>query len=608
MSQPLGSEFASASIEDWMVLADKVVGDNDFEDVLVRHTAAHLRIDPLYHAGGNEIDDAAVGAPGSFPFTRGAATDNQGGRWDIRQRHDLIDPKIANAAILADLRGGVNSILLRPFGEVSAADLAEALEGVHLDMISVAFDAGPWVDALDDAWHALCASRRLDPGSVRKLRRTDPIAAMVRRGSAGSASLNTIAAAAASAPGRSVDGLVGVDATVWTDRGADEVQEVAWSLATGVSCLRLLVDAEGWPVDLAAQAIEFTYAAQSQQFTTMAKFRAARRCWSRIVSAAGGTAEAAAQRQHAMTPESLFTSVEPHTNLMRSSTAALAAIAAGAPSLTVLPFDVALGQPTELGRRTARNIQLLLQEEAHLGWVTDPGGGSWFIEDHTDNLARRAWEKFQQIEAQGGMIAALERGTVAAELAVRAAERQADERTRTRQWVGANNWIADSGVSEELRPDPWPIVPTGSIPIWRPGEVFAELRVRSASRLVTSALLVMYGSPAELSARSGWVTAALEAGGVGTALSNGLSEPDEAAAAWLAAPQSSAAVICAPDRELARLVPGVTRALRRAGCPRILVAVDPGDHRDLWEQAGVDDFMYDGVDLVQLVDQLGRPE
>ena len=200
-----------------------------------------------------------------------------------------------------------------------------------------------------------------------------------------------------------------VDATRYADAGATEAQALGWAIATGVAYLRSLVEA-GTSVDAAAGLIGFRLAATADQFVTIAALRAARVMWTRVVTASGGSAQAARQYQHAVTATHMYSRRDPWVNLLRGATAALAAGVAGADAVTVLPFDHASGSVDadgSLGRRLARNTQLLLLEESHLARLADPAGGSFYVESLTEELASEGWRVLQDVEASGGIEAAI---------------------------------------------------------------------------------------------------------------------------------------------------------------------------------------------------------
>src|SRR5690606_28697558 len=156
--------------------------------------------------------------------------------------------------------------------------------------------------------------------------------------------------------------------------------------------------------------IAFRFAVDADVFGSITKLRAARLVWHRIATACGGRPDAT--HIHAFSAERMAARREVHVNLLRGTAACFAAAAGGADAITVLPYDHALGQPTELARRLARNTQLILHAEGHLARVVDPAGGSWFAESHTKTLAREAWSLFQMVESGGGIADMLLKGTV----------------------------------------------------------------------------------------------------------------------------------------------------------------------------------------------------
>ena len=175
--------------------------------------------------------------------------------------------------------------------------------------------------------------------------------------------------------------------------------------------------AAGLSADAAFGQLEFRYAATADQFATIAKLRAARRLWARVAQQCGVTADAGGQRQHAVSSWSMMTRRDPWNNILRATLACFAAGVGGADAITVAPFDAAIGQPDRLARRVARNVHALLVEESHVARVIDPAGGSWYVEDLTEQLAVKAWAWFQEIERSGGLRAALAAGLVADRLA-----------------------------------------------------------------------------------------------------------------------------------------------------------------------------------------------
>jgi len=438
---PLGAEFPTPTREQWLALVDKVLAGVPFERKLVSRTADGLRLEPLYTAEDLPGPDPG-GLPGLAPFTRGSSAGSattQG--WDVRQAYDQPSLEEANRAILTDLDRGVTSICLRigpgALPVSSADDLDRVLDGVYLDLAPVVVDAGPLTSDVAGWLEQLWARREVAPSAALAQLGADPLGDLARSGQAGRAS-GEDAEAAVLAMGALAQRLASrypqvrvarVDVTAYADAGATPAQELAYALATGVSYLRGLL-AAGLGIDAAAGQLAFQLTATADQFVTMAKLRALRRCWARVTEACGAAEEARAAHLDVVTAAAMLSRHDPWVNLLRSTLATFAAGAVGADSITVLPFDWAIGQPDDLGQRLARNTHLVLLEEANLARVADPGGGAYLVESLTESLAQEAWTRFQGIEAAGGMAEALRSGRAAAEVEASWQTRLAELATR----------------------------------------------------------------------------------------------------------------------------------------------------------------------------------
>ena len=257
---------------------------------------------------------------------------------------------------------------------------AEAtLKGKGLAGLSSKTPDGLEVDPIYTSEHsALLPGGEADPGVFPFL-----------RGGKASADWTTIEEGESPLP----EGGLRVDASVRVADGAGD--EVAFAWTQGLAALRSM-QAAGLSIDEAAGKIRFTFAAAGEFFVVVAKLRAARHGWARIVSALGGSTAAARMMIHAVTPPSFREDEEPHTNILRYSVAACAAVLGGCDSLTVLPFD---GGKAELAQRLAINTQRILREECLLAGVADAGGGSWFVESLSKEIGDAAWDKSKPVLA-----------------------------------------------------------------------------------------------------------------------------------------------------------------------------------------------------------------
>ncbi|MFE3068589.1 methylmalonyl-CoA mutase family protein [Streptomyces sp. NPDC059247] len=583
----LASEFPDAPHEQWQHLvagvlrkSGKDVSGDAAEDALSTLVEEGIGTRPLYTARDAAPD---AGLPGFAPFVRGGrAEGNVLGGWDVRQQHLTAD----RDAVLTDLENGVTSLWLGVGATgIPVPALASVLDGVYLDLAPVVLDAGDETAAAADELLRLYEERGVPAGTARGNLGADPLGHEARTGRP--ARDPDSAAALARRCADRYPGLraLTVDALPYHEAGGSAAQELGCSLATGVAYLRALTDA-GLDVAPALGQLEFRYAATADQFLTVAKLRAARRLWARVAEACGAP-EAGAQRQHAVTSSVMMTRRDPWVNMLRTTVAALAAGVGGADSVTVLPFDEALGLPDAFARRIARNTSTVLIEESHLSRVTDPAGGSWYVERLTDELAHAAWAFFQDIERSGGQAAALRSGAVGERIATTWAARGARLATRREPVTGVSEF--PNLAEQPVHRTPAPERPSGGLPRVRRDEGYEALRARSDAHLAATGsrprvYLAALGPAAAHSARLAFAANLFRAGGI-EPVTEGTFEESGAREACL----------CSSDAVYEESAATAAAGLRAAGAAHVLLAGRPAAH------PGVDTHLFAGCDAVALL-------
>ncbi|MGB6362211.1 MAG: methylmalonyl-CoA mutase family protein, partial [Thermoanaerobaculia bacterium] len=323
--------------------------------------------------------------------------------------------RAARLGLDGDAEGAAEQIGVEGVTIYSVADLTAAFAGADLVGVALSLDAG--ANALPAAALTLAAlaERGLEPESLDLVFGADPLGALARDGELpGSLSsledeMGSLAVYCQSRLPRSR--ALAVSILPYHDAGAHAVQELAYALATGVHYLRCL-EAAGVEPQAAIDQMVFEFAIGRHLFAEISKLRAARLLWARMARACG-LEEPSPARIHATTSARTLTHRDPWNNLLRVTTQVFAAIAGGADAITSSSFDAVLGKPGTDGRRLARNTQTILAEEAHLGRVLDPAGGSFYVEWLTEEMARSAWTLFQEIESGGGMAQCLGSGLIA---------------------------------------------------------------------------------------------------------------------------------------------------------------------------------------------------
>jgi methylmalonyl-CoA mutase len=537
--------------------------------------------------------------PGEWPYVRGgdALRDVNAG-WKVAEAFPVPGDD-GNAAVLAALTDGVSALRIRVGRSgVAPAELAQLLSGVYLDLVPVILDAGADYAEAGDALLALVdelgPERRpavsIDLGA-------DPLTATLS-GRESPSTEQVVAMATRAAAGSGVRAIT-VDGPAFHNLGANATWELAGAIAAAVAYLRLLTDS-GVSVAQALRQISFRLAADDDQFLTIAKLRAARRLWARVAEVVGDPEDGAAV-VHAETSMPMMTQRDPWVNMLRGTVAAFGAGVGGADTVLVLPFDVAIaggfpGVSNGFSRRIARNTQLLLLEESHVGQVRDPAGGSWFVEDLTEQLAQRAWQQFQEIEARGGFADA--RGYVAQQVAG-IAERRADDIAHRR--------TAITGVNEYPNLEEPPLKQGDSAAeIRRYAAEFEALRDRSDAYLARTgsrpkALLLPLGPLAEHNIRTTFAANLLASGGI-EAMNPGPVDAAGIAAAVTAAGSPAVAVICGTDKRYHDEAAGAVEAARGAGVTTVCLA---GPEQALGDaQHRPDEFLTAKINAVQALSDL----
>ncbi len=487
----------------------------------------------------------------------------RGDGWDVRALLADPDASASHAAALTDLENGVTSLWVQ-VGQsgVAVDDLGAVLDGVLLDLAPIVLDAPS--DPIGAA-RAFADLARGVPGDIELAPGTnlgaDPVGALVRGVSTGSTDA-VVAEAASLARDLGCRALV-VDGTAVHDLGGSDVQELGYVLALGAHYLREL-EAAGIAVDEAATLVEFRVAATDQQFETIAKLRAVRRLWARMLELSGASTDHRQMVLHAVTSRPMMTKYDPWVNMLRTCVAAFAAGVGGADAVTVLPFDSRLGLPDGFSRRIARNTSSLLVEESHVAKVADPAGGAFAVERLTDDLAVAGWEELGRIESAGGVVDGLDglRSRIDAVVAKRAEQIAQRELPLT--------GLTEFPNLHETLPERAPYA-EGALPVRPYGEAFEQLRDEPADAKV---FLATMGTIAAHTARATFAANLFAAGGIDVVNEGRHDDTDAVLAHYGGEP-----VVCLVGHDKAYAAWGgeLATALRGAGAQWVILAGKPID-------------------------------
>ncbi|PCI63053.1 MAG: methylmalonyl-CoA mutase [Kordiimonadales bacterium] len=600
----LAAEFPAATEAEWRSLVEKTLKGRDFDKAMTSHTYDGIAVNGLYTEANARLSPRANGA---------------GGEAALKVPHWNPNAKETNEAILEDLTGGAEGVMLRlsagAFPGVDVSELGVALEDIHLNMASLTLIAGEEYQAASSALLALLDARNYSHDEVHGSLGIDPVGTLAQTGRL----LETVETACKNAVQITRNVLnKGWNLTSFTAdggpyhmAGATEAQELGLALASGVYYLRAM---EGAGLDLteAAGKIQLSLTADADLYLTVAKFRAARLLWAQILKQSG--CGDVCFNVDAISSLRMVSLKDPWVNILRATTACFGASVGGADSICILPHDTMLGISSAHARRIARNIQIVLKEESGTSNVTDPAAGAYAFETITSDLAAKAWEYFQKIEGEGGIVAALRSGVVHSDLEASWAGRRANIAKRKEALTGISEFpnideaplknIGAMPAQNSVLKDAGDTLP--ALPFHRSSEEFEKLRALSDEYVAKgkdrpSIFVANIGSAADFTARSSFAKNFFEAGGIKAVIGVG-GEDEVALGQEFKQSGATIAVICSSDKQYEGYGTAVAAALSGAGAKHIYLAGKPPNTKGL-VAAGVCTFIYMGCDVLVTLEQ-----
>ncbi len=598
--EKLFGEFTPVSSEEWK---NKIVEDlkgADYDKKMIWRTSEGFNVKPFYRK--EDIEGVESSIPGEFPYTRGNRADNN---WLIRQNMPTDDVEAANTDAKRFIEQGGTSIGFSIKGRmVSAEFIAQLLNGIDAEQIELNF--------------AVCAKRTVDFAQLlaeyykaqgvdlQKVRGSieyDPIGKELTRAKILDGYIDNIKSILEALADMPKMRCVAVGAINLCNSGAYITQELGYALAWGNEYLSALTEA-GVPTDRAAKAIKFNFGISSNFFMEIAKFRAARTLWAKIVEQYNPTCKCACKMIiHAATSMFNLTLFDPYVNMLRTQTEAMSAAIAGVESITVSPYDSVYETPTEFARRIAKNQQLILKHESHLDKVVDPAGGSYYIESLTHSIASEAWKLFLEVEAAGGFQKAVREGVVQKAINESGSNRRTALAKRREILLGTNqypNFTETSEGREPLqkfcccgKPEEYK---DGTLNLARLGTEFEELRLtteRSGKR--PKAFMLTIGNLAMRQARAQFSCNFLATAGYEVIDNLGFKSVEEGVSAALEA-KADIVVICSSDDEYAQYAIPAYELLKDKAI--FIVAGAPACTEEL-QAAGIENFIHVRVNVLE---------
>jgi methylmalonyl-CoA mutase len=597
----LFEEFPPVSTETWEEKIKADLKGADYNRKLLWKTMEGFNVRPYYRAEDLENLSHLETFPGEFPFVRGKKKNNND--WFVRQDIQVSDAKKANDKALDILMKGVNSIgfVFDESKDVKVEELEKLLHDICLESIETNFvNAHPSKEVMNWMMQKVVdinANKSDIKGSID----FDPIGYFTQKGvfckSAEKAFEKAKSLIEQTKELTNFQTIV-VHGDYFHNAGSSIVQELAFSLAVGAEYLYQLTQI-GLSVNDIAPKIRFKFSVGSNYFMEIAKLRAARLLWAKIVESFNPCCQEKGKMNiHSETSKWNLTIYDEHVNMLRTTTEAMSAALGSTDSLTILPFDVAHAESTDFSERIARNQQTVLKEEAYFNKVVDPASGSYYIENLTDSIAENAWKLFSEVEDNGGYLEVFKANFIQKEIKKVAQQRDMNIAQRREILLGTNqfpnfNETIEGGISDEfiqpksIKADD--AIAEALVP-YRGAMAFEALRLRTEKATKRPKVFMLtIGNLAMRKARATFSCNFFACAGFEVVDNLGFKSVEEGVKAAIDA-KSDIVVLCSSDDEYATFAPEVKELLKNKAI--LVVAGFPKNQMDDLKAKGINNFIH----------------
>lgn len=593
----LFNEFPPVTTEQWEEVIEKDLKGADYNKKLIWKTNEGFDVKPYYRANDIENLEYLQNNPSQEPFVRGyKAKDNS---WDVRQDFESEDLAYQNSMMLQALERGADSIGLNATKVEKQEDFNLLFKDVKVDIIKVNFLKSKNFLNLLKMYCAFLKQNNINNLEVEGSINFDIFAYALKHGGYYNSLTSDLQElvdilnfAKENLPKFKV---INVNAIIFKDAGSNITQELGFALALANEYIALLTE-EGFALSDVTSRLMFSFATGSDYFLEIAKLRSARLLWSNIIEQYEGAKESDA-KSYIHSENTLYnkTIFDAHVNLLRTTTETMSSVIAGADSISVKPFDVALKDSDEFSLRLALNQQILLKEESYLDKIVDPSSGSYYIETLTNNINEKAWDIFKQIESMGGYAKAIENNFVQDKIEEMFNLVAKDIAKRKKVLVGTNQYpnlmekeidykksnsqnTADKNTFKHLTFN-------------REALPFEKLRLDViSSKKVPTIFLLLYGNLSMRTARAGFASNFFGVAGYEIANNRGFDTIDEASEAILKA-NNDILVLCSSDDEYPELVKALLPKIK-GKIRHIIVAGNPADEiKQEFDKEGITDYI-----------------
>ncbi len=683
-------DFGNPEYSQWVEAVNKLLKGKPFDKAMLTKTYEGITLKPIYTEEDIQNLKFKSQMPGADDKVR---ANNALGyldcSWEIAQEQTAYSPKKANKMLLEDLGRGITKVKIRLDRQCKSGknpdklnkeyyyrgtsvetleDLKTLFNDVYFEDTALDFDSGIMAPAFlallkayfKDDIKSLQGNIAFDP--ILELEESgklslplphlyDMMRNMVKWAEKNDAKLR----------------MISVNSRVYCDSGCSATQELAYTFAKAVEYIRAMLE-RGLEIDTIAKSMQFNFFIGSDFFMEIAKFRAARLIWSNILDAFGASEDVKKIYIHASTGRFNKTVYDPYVNILRTATEGFSAVLGGVDSLHIGFFDELVRRPDEFSRRIARNQQIILRDESNLSKLIDPAGGSWYIESMTDEIATKAWEMFQAIDKESGLVEALKKGLLQKAIAEVSDQKKKNLNTRKDVKIGTNMYAnlveeklenrdndvkrmvqgrildvqdfitnRDSAVETQLKETTLDAKCSCSIDkmseLWEKGatlfeiasilyptvedieiDTFDQTRVTKHFELLRASVEEMEKTPEVFFANMGPIPqhkpradfsrGFFEVAGFETIMTDGFECPNCFAKAYKEK-QSPIVVICSTDATYPELVPGLVAKTKEINPDAsIILAGYPKEHVEEFKKLGVDEFIHVKANAYEILTKL----
>ena len=594
----LFDEFPPISTEAWEALILEDLKGADYEKKLVWKTVEGLKLKPYYRAEHIKNLDFTKTIPGKAPFVRGNRKDNN---WIIRQDIDDESPLTANAKAIDALSKGAEAIALNVSFCKSTQDMVSLLKDINLNAVNIHYYGASSYLQLANLLVKATKILDFDSKNLKGSFNYDSLGYLFSHGCFyGSMDSNFIELAQLLDIGKRdfpQIRIININANQIHDSGGSLTHELAYSLAIGVEYITNLVS-KGQAIDDVLSMMQFTYATGSNYFLEIAKLRAARLLWSAIAKQFKPKNESSEYMViHSISSLWNKTIFDPYVNLLRCTTEAMSAAIGGCDSMTVLPFDIAYKSGDVISNRIARNIQIILKEEAYFNKIVDASAGSYYIENLTESIAEASWQLFLAVESKGGFIETAISGEISDAVEMIATRKQEDLALRRQILLGTNQYPNNSEkMLDKIEPKTKASALKGKKEV-RLAQSFEALRLATEDYInkgntVPKVFLLSIGNLGIRKARAGFSLNFFSCAGFEIIDNNGFKTAAEGIKEALKS-KAEIICICSSDEEYATAGVEIAQGIKKADADKIIIiAGNPSESIEMLKQAGVDDFIH----------------